>query len=440
MNKPLRRLAAAVMVLFGLLLINANYIQVVRAKALHNDPSNPRLIQEEYSRKRRLCQQQPVWQRLVAEQQLLRQGRSVVRRQRLVADQQDAAVEPVAAQGADAAHGGHTPTHDQDVDARRQCGAGCEIVHSGSSVGDTPRTTVVRRRATLAGPMQLRLATPDDLPHVRALRDAAGWKTQPWAVLEAMRAPHARLFLAEDAGGVAGMGSGISYGRLGVVGNMVVVASRRREGIGSTILRAVLAFLEERGVERMELFATADGRPLYERHGFTGLEPGMLAEIPAHPGRSAEPERETVVRAAQPVDLGALAAYDGPRFGGDRSPLLRGCARRSGARPDPRRARTQSSSVTRLRATEGRASARGSPTTPTRRSACCARRSTRGRRTATLPCSPWPRPRTRRVERGWSRSVRSCPARTAACRAARPFRAVSRRCTATRWVRWADAH
>ena len=37
MNKPLRRLAAAVMVLFGLLLVNANYIQVVRAKALHND-------------------------------------------------------------------------------------------------------------------------------------------------------------------------------------------------------------------------------------------------------------------------------------------------------------------------------------------------------------------------------------------------------------------
>jgi penicillin-binding protein A len=52
MNKPLRRLAAAVMVMFALLLINANYLQVVRAKSLHNDARNPRLIQEEYSRKR----------------------------------------------------------------------------------------------------------------------------------------------------------------------------------------------------------------------------------------------------------------------------------------------------------------------------------------------------------------------------------------------------
>jgi peptidoglycan glycosyltransferase len=52
MNKPLRRLAAAVMVMFGLLLINANYIQVIKANSLHNNSANPRLIQEEYSRKR----------------------------------------------------------------------------------------------------------------------------------------------------------------------------------------------------------------------------------------------------------------------------------------------------------------------------------------------------------------------------------------------------
>jgi peptidoglycan glycosyltransferase len=40
------------MVMFGLLLLNANYLQVVRAKELHNDSRNPRLIQEEYSHKR----------------------------------------------------------------------------------------------------------------------------------------------------------------------------------------------------------------------------------------------------------------------------------------------------------------------------------------------------------------------------------------------------
>ncbi len=53
MNKPLRRLSAAVLVMFGLLLVNANYLQVVRADALHNDSRNSqRLNQEAYAVKR----------------------------------------------------------------------------------------------------------------------------------------------------------------------------------------------------------------------------------------------------------------------------------------------------------------------------------------------------------------------------------------------------
>ena len=52
MNAPLRRLSVAVLVLFGLLLVNVNYLQVVRAEALHNDSHNSRLIAEEYSRQR----------------------------------------------------------------------------------------------------------------------------------------------------------------------------------------------------------------------------------------------------------------------------------------------------------------------------------------------------------------------------------------------------
>ena len=52
MNAPLRKLSVAVMLLFGLLLLNVNYLQVVRAEALHHDSNNPRLIAEEYSRER----------------------------------------------------------------------------------------------------------------------------------------------------------------------------------------------------------------------------------------------------------------------------------------------------------------------------------------------------------------------------------------------------
>ena len=52
MNAPLRRLSVAVLLLFGLLLVNVNYLQVVKADDLHHDSNNPRLIAEEYSRER----------------------------------------------------------------------------------------------------------------------------------------------------------------------------------------------------------------------------------------------------------------------------------------------------------------------------------------------------------------------------------------------------
>jgi predicted N-acetyltransferase YhbS len=168
--------------------------------------------------------------------------------------------------------------------------------------------------------MELRLATPGDLSAISGLRSAVGWQTHPWAIVEAMRAPHARCFCLTDAGSIVALGSGISYGRLGVVGNMIVAESHRRRGLASQLLGEVLDFLERRGVERVELFATAQGRPLYERFGFAALVPGTMVEIPRAASRKAAPHSE--IRVAAPVDVPALAAYDAPRFGGDRRPIL----------------------------------------------------------------------------------------------------------------------
>ncbi len=52
MNAPLRRVAISVLVLFTLLIINVNYIQVVRSDELRTDPSNTRQLTEEYDRER----------------------------------------------------------------------------------------------------------------------------------------------------------------------------------------------------------------------------------------------------------------------------------------------------------------------------------------------------------------------------------------------------
>jgi peptidoglycan glycosyltransferase len=51
-NRPIRRVATAALVLFALLFLNVNYLQVVRAQSLRDNPRNNRLLLDEYGRAR----------------------------------------------------------------------------------------------------------------------------------------------------------------------------------------------------------------------------------------------------------------------------------------------------------------------------------------------------------------------------------------------------
>jgi penicillin-binding protein A len=51
-NRPVRRVALAMLVLFGLLIANANYVQVFEGSKLRADPGNTRVLLDEYERQR----------------------------------------------------------------------------------------------------------------------------------------------------------------------------------------------------------------------------------------------------------------------------------------------------------------------------------------------------------------------------------------------------
>jgi penicillin-binding protein A len=51
-NRPIRRVALAMLVLFGLLIANANYVQVFEGDRLRSDPGNTRVLLDEYERQR----------------------------------------------------------------------------------------------------------------------------------------------------------------------------------------------------------------------------------------------------------------------------------------------------------------------------------------------------------------------------------------------------
>ena len=170
--------------------------------------------------------------------------------------------------------------------------------------------------------LRLRPAHADDLPRVAELRETVGWGVHDWALRAVLEPPHATCLVAVDrASRVVGVGSGISYGQLGVVGNMVVDPTQRRRGVGAAILEAVIGFLDGRGCTRLELSATEAGRPLYARYGFTMADRGISAVVPR------EAAVDEVASAVEVADAGAasqpeIAAYDAPRFGGDRSHLI----------------------------------------------------------------------------------------------------------------------
>lgn len=175
---------------------------------------------------------------------------------------------------------------------------------------------------TLAPGISLRDATADDLPAIVGLREAVDWRGHEWAMRAAIGQPDAVFVLAQDAdGGVVAMGSGIAYPpALGFIGNMVVAEPHRRKGIGSAILDAVVDRLAASGCSRFELNATDEGRPLYERHGFTSRGVSTAAGISRRTIGRLGPAR--AARPMVPADAGRLAEYDRPRFGGDRSRLL----------------------------------------------------------------------------------------------------------------------
>ncbi len=120
---------------------------------------------------------------------------------------------------------------------------------------------------------------------------------------------------------MAAVGSGIVYGPIGFVGNMVVAETHRRRGLGSDVLTAITSFLAGAGCTRLELNATSEGRQLYERHGFATVGTSATATISRD--TPLVPDASIQVRCAETdQDLEAIIAYDRPRFGGERRALL----------------------------------------------------------------------------------------------------------------------
>ncbi|MFI6322637.1 GNAT family N-acetyltransferase [Nonomuraea sp. NPDC050556] len=159
---------------------------------------------------------------------------------------------------------------------------------------------------------KVRRLTLDDLPACTALAKDRDWQPEDrkWRLLFDLGEVYG--IDAEDGDGLAATNVVTFYGPERAVISMVLTASRYgRRGLGRQLMDHVLSRAQGAVVS---LSATEYGRPLYEKHGFK-----TVGTMVTHKGFfTGRPSGTTRVA----DDLGAVIAYDTPRFGADRSKVL----------------------------------------------------------------------------------------------------------------------
>ena len=165
----------------------------------------------------------------------------------------------------------------------------------------------------------LRLMTPDDIPAGLELCRQAGWNQieADWRRLLALE-PQG-IFVAEDAGRIAGTASTTSYDtRSAWIGMVLVHPDFRRQGLGSALMTRCIQSLQARRIQSIKLDATDQGRPVYLKLAFRDERPICRYRGTVPPGLAAGQG----VRQLRPADWPAVVALDEPAFGADRRRLL----------------------------------------------------------------------------------------------------------------------
>jgi ribosomal protein S18 acetylase RimI-like enzyme len=124
-------------------------------------------------------------------------------------------------------------------------------------------------------------------------------------------------FGVEDAGRIIGTATTTTYGAsLGWIGMVLVDEDHRRQGVGSALTEACLAYLRARRAARVMLDASETGLTLYRRFGFR-----ELYRVHTWRGQASEfwGPRAKRLRAA---DMSAVIEFDERRFGAPRGRVL----------------------------------------------------------------------------------------------------------------------
>jgi GNAT superfamily N-acetyltransferase len=160
---------------------------------------------------------------------------------------------------------------------------------------------------------------PADVPLFLALAGEEGWLCDRWELDFLRQSFPAGCLVARCAGEPIGFITTIKYRQSGWVGNLLVREQHRGRGVGRLLMERGLAALQQAKVATIWLTASADGRPLYEKLGFTALD---TIQRWRGVGQSGQPRPEVTGESV------ALESQDALGWGDRRDVLIRAIASR----------------------------------------------------------------------------------------------------------------
>lgn len=166
--------------------------------------------------------------------------------------------------------------------------------------------------------------THDDLSFGLQLCRLAGWNQTPADWQRFIKLEPEGCFVASNDGRDAGTACVFTFGPVAWVAMVLVHPDQRGGGIGTAMMRHAIDWADDRGITSLRLDATALGRPIYEKLGFTAdYELARYEAVPLVPAK----DRFASVRPVYVDDVQHCIALDASTHETQRAALIQSLLR-----------------------------------------------------------------------------------------------------------------
>jgi len=169
--------------------------------------------------------------------------------------------------------------------------------------------------------LKIRRLKIDDLSFVLQNTEREGWNLLEKDVLRCYHLEPKGCFIAKIDNERVGHVFTFNYGKLGVIGILIVQSKYRGKGIGTKLMEKAIEYLKKQEAETIRLEAVTKAVPLYKRLGFKEELNSLRMESIIEKEKRVENDF-TLIRQMKTENLNRIARFDMKYFGANRLKVL----------------------------------------------------------------------------------------------------------------------